>query len=73
MMKVAKEATPEIPPMLVLTRMEPVPLVDLQGKFVKGLGGLSGKYVKNEYYEGEAPERSVDVELLSVKRRKQSF
>jgi isoleucyl-tRNA synthetase len=29
-----------------------------------GLGGLSGKYVKNEYYnEGEAPERSVDVEI----------
>jgi hypothetical protein len=25
--------------------------------------GLSGKYVKNEYNEGEAPERSVDVEI----------
>ncbi len=63
--KVAKDATPEIPPMLVLDENgTPVPLVDLQGKFVKGLGGFSGKYVKNEYYnEGEAPERSVDVEI----------
>jgi isoleucyl-tRNA synthetase len=51
--------------MLVLTSGTPVPLVDLQGKFVKGLGGLSGKYVKNDITTGEAPERSVDVEMLS--------
>ena len=74
--KVAKEATPEIPPMLVLDENgTPVPLVDLQGKFVKGLGGLSGKYVKNEYYnEGEAPERSVDVEIaIQLKEENKAF
>jgi len=74
--KVAKEATPEIPPMLVLdVNGTPVPLVDLQGKFVQGLGGLSGKYVKNEYYnEGEAPERSVDVEIaIQLKEENKAF
>jgi isoleucyl-tRNA synthetase len=74
--KVAKEATPEIPPMLVLDENGmPVPLVDLQGKFVKGLGDLSGKYVKNEYYnEGEAPERSADVEIaIQLKEENKAF
>ncbi|MBG6060971.1 isoleucyl-tRNA synthetase [Flavobacterium sp. CG_9.1] len=74
--KVAKEASPEIPPMLVLdVNGTPVPLVDLQGKFVQGLGGLSGKYVKNEYYnEGEAPERSVDVEIaIQLKEENKAF
>jgi hypothetical protein len=34
--------------------MEPSSVSGFAGKFVKGLGGLSGKYVKNEYYnEGE--------------------
>ncbi len=71
--KVAKEATPEVPPMLVLDENgNPVPLVDLQGRFVAGLGDLSGKYVKNEYYnDGEAPERSVDVEIaIQLKEEK---
>ena len=74
--KVAKEASPEIPPLLVLDENgTPVPLVDLQGKFVQGLGGLSGKYVKNEYYnEGEAPERSVDVEIaIQLKEENKAF
>ncbi len=74
--KVAKEATPEIPPMLVLDENgTPVPLVDLQGKFVNGLGDLSGKYVKNEYYnEGEAPERSADVEIaIQLKEENKAF
>lgn len=74
--KVAKEATPEIPPLLVLDENgTPVPLVDLQGKFVQGLGDLSGKYVKNEYYnEGEAPERSVDVEIaIQLKEENRAF
>ncbi|TDE03933.1 isoleucine--tRNA ligase [Flavobacterium sandaracinum] len=74
--KVAKEATPEIPPMLVLDENgTPVPLVDLQGKFVQGLGNFSGKYVKNEYYnEGEAPERSVDVEIaIQLKEENKAF
>ncbi|GIZ07840.1 isoleucine--tRNA ligase [Flavobacterium sp. UMI-01] len=74
--KVAKEATPEVPPMLVLDEnSNPVPLVDLQGRFVNGLGDLSGKYVKNEYYnEGEAPERSVDVEIaIRLKEENKAF
>jgi len=74
--KVAKEAIPEVPPMLVLDENEnPVPLVDLQGKFIQGLGELSGKYVKNEYYnDGEAPERSADVEIaIHLKEQNKAF
>ena len=74
--KVAKEATPEVPPMLVLDENgNPFPLVDLQGKFIKGLGDLSGKYVKNEYYnDGEAPERSADVEIaIQLKEENKAF
>ncbi|MFH7015876.1 isoleucine--tRNA ligase [Flavobacterium sp. FlaQc-47] len=74
--KVAKEAKPEIPPMLVLDETgTPVPLVDLQGKFTSHLGDLAGKYVKNEYYdEGQAPERSVDVEIaIRLKEENKAF
>jgi isoleucyl-tRNA synthetase len=74
--KVAKEATPEVPPMLVLDENgTPVPLVDLQGKFVNGLGEYSGKYVKNEYYnDGEATERSADVEIaIQLKEENKAF
>ena len=81
--KVAKEATPEVPPMLVLDENampdgrqgNPVPLVDLQGKFIQGLGNYSGKYVKNEYYnDGEAPERSADVEIaIQLKEENKAF
>ncbi|AMA48159.1 isoleucine--tRNA ligase [Flavobacterium covae] len=74
--KVAKEATPEVPPMLVLDENgNPVPLVDLQGKFVAQLGEFGGKYVKNEYYnEGEAPEKSVDVEIaILLKEQNKAF
>ncbi|MBC5838960.1 isoleucine--tRNA ligase [Flavobacterium muglaense] len=74
--KVAKEATPEIPPMLVLDADgTPVPLVNLQGKFIEGLGEYSGKYVKNEYYDdGEAPERSLDVEIaIQLKEENKAF
>ena len=74
--KVAKEAKPEIPAMLVLDENDnPIPLVDLQGKFIKGLGNLSGKYVKNEYYnDGEAPERSADVEIaIQLKEENKAF
>jgi isoleucyl-tRNA synthetase len=70
-------ATPEVPPMLVLDENgNPVPLVDLQGKFIATLGGnYGGKYVKNEYYaEGEAPEKSVDVELaIQLKEENKAF
>ena len=63
--KVAKEASPEVPPLLVQDENDNlVPLVDLQGRFRPEMGDLAGKYVKNEYYEdGEAPEKSVDVEI----------
>lgn len=74
--KVAKEATPEVPPMLVKdTNGNLVPLVDLQGRFIQGLGSYSGKYVKNEYYnDGEAPERSVDVEIaIQLKEENKAF
>lgn len=73
---VAKQAVPEVPPMLVLDENEnPVPLVDLQGKFRPEMGELAGKYVKNEYYdEGEAPERSVDVEIaIKLKEENRAF
>ncbi len=74
--KVAKEATPEVPPMLVLDENgNPVPLVDLQGKFVAQLDNFGGKYVKNEYYnDGEAPEKSVDVEIaIQLKEENKAF
>jgi isoleucyl-tRNA synthetase len=74
--KVAKEATPEVPPMLVLDENgNAVPLVDLQGKFIQNLGEYSGKYVKNEYYnDGEAPERSADVEIaIQLKEENKAF
>ncbi|RTZ10241.1 isoleucine--tRNA ligase [Flavobacterium sp. GSP27] len=74
--RVAKEATPEIPPMLVLDENgTPVPLVDLQGKFTSHVGEYAGKYVKNEYYnDGEAPERSVDVEIaIRLKEENKAF
>jgi isoleucyl-tRNA synthetase len=74
--KVAKEAEPEVPPMLVLDENDHlVPLVDLQGKFIKSMGALGGKYVKNEYYaENEAPERSIDVEIaIQLKEENKAF
>ncbi len=60
-----------IPPMLVKDENDNlVPLVDLQGKFIKGENVpevFSGKYIKNEYYDdGTAPEKSWDVELAIV-------
>ncbi|GLU43424.1 isoleucine--tRNA ligase [Allomuricauda sp. NBRC 101325] len=73
---VAKLATPEVPPMLVLDENDnPVPLVDLQGKFRPELKELGGKYVKNEYYDdGEVPEKSVDVEIaIKLKEENKAF
>ncbi|MFC4478024.1 isoleucine--tRNA ligase [Flavobacterium chungangensis] len=74
--KVAKEAKPEVPPMLVLDENgTPVPLVDLQGRFTSHVGDLAGKYVKNEYYDaGQAPEKSVDVEIaIRLKEENKAF
>ena len=73
---VAKQATPEVPPMLVKDENgNLVPLVDLQGKFRPEMGEFAGKYVKNEYYnDGEAPERSIDVELaIKLKEENKAF
>ena len=73
---VAKQATPEIPPMLVKDdNGNLVPLVDLQGRFRPEIGEFAGKYVKNEYYdEGQAPEKSVDVELaIKLKIENKAF
>ncbi|MEJ1221291.1 isoleucine--tRNA ligase [Sediminicola sp. 1XM1-17] len=73
---VAKQAEPEVPPMLVLDENgNPVPLVDLQGKFRSEMGEFAGKYVKNEYYkDGEAPDKSVDVELaIKLKEENKAF
>ncbi|MCB0484659.1 MAG: isoleucine--tRNA ligase [Flavobacteriaceae bacterium] len=74
--KVAKEAKPEIPPMLVKDDNDNlVPLVDLQGRFRSELPEVGGKYVKNEYYDAEeAPERSVDVEIaIKLKEENKAF
>jgi isoleucyl-tRNA synthetase len=72
--KVAKEAG--VPPMLVLdANNNPVPLVDLQGKFLAHLPEIGGKFVKNEYYtEGSAPEKSIDVEIaIKLKEENKAF
>ncbi len=73
---VAKQATPEVPPMLVKDANDNlVPLVDLQGKFTSHMGEFAGKYVKNAYYnEGEAPDKSVDVEIaIKLKIENKAF
>ena len=73
---VAKQAVPEVPPMLVLdANKNPVPLVDLQGKFRPEMRELGGKYVRNEYYDDDAaPERSVDVEIaIRLKEENKAF
>ena len=67
----------DVPPMLVLDKNgNPVPLVDLQGKFIDSMPSeYAGKFVKNEYYnEGEEPERSVDVEIaIELKEKNLAF
>jgi len=76
--KVAKDAG--VPGMLVLNAEgNPVPVVDLQGKFVAQMGELAGKFVKNEYYPSvdgqvQAPEKSVDVEIsIKLKTENKAF
>ncbi|NEV92683.1 isoleucine--tRNA ligase [Psychroflexus sp. YR1-1] len=73
---VCKQAQPEVPGLLVKDDNDNlVPLVDLKGRFRKEAGHLAGKYVKNEYYEdGEAPEKSVDVEIaIQLKEENRAF
>lgn len=72
--KVAADAG--VPGMLVLDANDnPVPLVDLQGRFTSHMGEFAGQYVKNEYYdEGTAPEKSVDVEIaIKLKTENRAF
>ncbi|YCJ94262.1 MAG: isoleucine--tRNA ligase [Candidatus Karelsulcia muelleri] len=67
----------DIPPMLILDKNKiPVPLVDMEGKFIKETPyGFSGKYVKNEYYSDKnRPAKSVDLEIaLYLKNIKKVF
>jgi len=75
--RVAKENN--ILPMLVRDKNgNLIPLVDLQGCFIKGKNVpeiLAGKYIKNEYYEyGKTPEKSWDVELaILLKKENKAF
>ncbi|MFM7594549.1 MAG: isoleucine--tRNA ligase, partial [Flavobacteriales bacterium] len=72
--RVAQEAG--VPPLLVLNETgQPVPLVDLQGRFRPEMGNLAGKYVKQEYYDdADVPEKSVDVELaIQLKEAGRAF
>ena len=64
--KVAKEATPEVPPMLVLDdNGNPVPLVDMQGKFLSIVKdetyGFANEYVKGEYLNDD--EKTVEFNI----------
>jgi isoleucyl-tRNA synthetase len=72
--RVAQEAG--VPPLLVLNESgQPVPLVDLQGRFRPEMGELAGKYVKQEYYEdADVPDKSVDVEIaIQLKEKGRAF
>jgi isoleucyl-tRNA synthetase len=75
--RVAKESG--ISPMLIKDENDNlVPLVDLQGRFLKGGNTpelFAGKFIKNEYYdEGTAPEKSWDVELaILLKTENKAF
>ena len=73
--KVAKEASPQVPPLLIYDEEKnKVPLVDLEGKFRNELIGLGGKYVKNEYYDTAVPEKSVDIEIaIKLKEENKAF
>ncbi len=72
--KVAENAG--VPAMLILDEKNNlIPLVNLQGRFVDNLGYLSGKYVKDEYYDAaDKPSRSVDIEIaISLKEKSRAF
>lgn len=74
--RVAKAASPEVPPLLVKDENGiPVPLVNLKGEFRSELPEIGGKFVKNEYYtEGNAPDKSVDVEIaIKLKEENKAF
>ena len=60
-----------IPPMLILDdKDKAVPIVDLSGRFVDGLGEFSGRFVKSAFAEKE--EDSVDIDIV-VKLKKEGL
>jgi isoleucyl-tRNA synthetase len=70
--KVAKEATPEVPPMLVLNENgNPVPLVDLQGRFLSlvkdEIYGFANEYVKAEYLSDEEKSTEFNIQKEQLK------
>jgi len=64
-----------VPPLLVDDGTgQGVPLVDLQGRFRPECGPMAGRFVKQEYHDGDAPEKSVDVEIaIDLKTRSRAF
>ena len=61
-----------VPPMLILDEYEnPVPLVDLQGRFRKEVNdpifGLGGEYVKEAYLEGDEMEEELAKQRENLK------
>ncbi|MDG1397057.1 MAG: isoleucine--tRNA ligase [Polaribacter sp.] len=67
---VAKQATPEIPPLLVKDKNDNlVPLVDLQGKFRAEVNdpiyGFAGEHVKSEYLS----EKELEEELKNQQQK----
>ncbi len=69
---VAKQASPEVPPMLVMDEnYDLVPLVDLQGRFRKELKddlyGLAGEYVKEEYLTDAEKETELKKQQKLLK------
>ncbi|WP_185872099.1 isoleucine--tRNA ligase [Blattabacterium cuenoti] len=68
----------KIPPMLVLNKEKiPVPLVDLQGKYLNILpNGFGGKYIKNDFNPNNLNKNkiSIDQEIISfLKKEKKIF
>ncbi|WP_185870967.1 isoleucine--tRNA ligase [Blattabacterium cuenoti] len=57
----------DIPPMLVLNKNgDPIPLVDLQGKFINSFpNGFGGKYVKSDFISDDGEIFSADKEIVS--------
>ncbi len=64
-----------VPPLLVDDgNGQGVPLVDLQGRFRPECGPMAGRFVKQEYHDEDAPEKSVDVEIaIDLKTRGRAF
>lgn len=70
--KVAKEAQPEVPPMLVLDENEnPIPLVDLQGRFLSIVSdeiyGFANEYVKGEYLSEDEKNTEFNIQKDKLK------